>query len=88
MTFKQWINDFDTVSDDIRHVVLRPDFPEEDRYLDMLSCIEQTSVNSKVFFESFEFVFDWCCDKIEMISSQCDHLDSPVAAEDSFFMPR
>ena len=49
MTFKQWINDFDTVSDDIRHVVLRPDFPEEDRYLDMLSCIEQTSVNSKVF---------------------------------------
>ena len=49
VTFKQWINDFDTVSDDIRHVVLRPDFPKEDRYLDMLACIEQTSVNSKVF---------------------------------------
>lgn len=49
MTFKQWINDFDTVSDDIRHVVLHPDFPEEDRYLDMLAYIEQTSVNSKVF---------------------------------------
>ena len=49
MTFKQWINDFDTVSDDIRHVVLHSDFPEEDRYLDMLAYIEQTSVNSKVF---------------------------------------
>ncbi len=49
MTFKQWINDFDTVPDDVRHIVLRPDFPEEDRYLDMLAYIEQTSVNSKVF---------------------------------------
>ena len=41
MTFKQWINDFDTVPDDVRHIVLRPDFPEEDRYLDMLAYIEQ-----------------------------------------------
>lgn len=49
MTFKQWINDFDTVPDDVRHIVLRPDFPEEDRYLDMLAYIEKTSVNSKVF---------------------------------------
>ena len=49
MTFKQWINDFDTVPDDVRHIVLRPDFPEEDRYLDMLAYIEQTIVNSKVF---------------------------------------
>ena len=49
VTFKQWINDFDTVPDDVRHIVLRPDFPEEDRYLDMLAYIEQTSVNSKVF---------------------------------------
>ena len=29
MTFKQWINDFDTVSDDIRHVVLHPDFRDD-----------------------------------------------------------
>ena len=49
MTFKQWINDFDTVPDDVRHIVLRPDFPEEYRYLYMLAYIEQTSVNSKVF---------------------------------------
>ena len=53
MTFKQWINDFDTVPDDVRHIVLRPDFPEEDRYLDMLAYIEQTSVNSKVFLSLF-----------------------------------
>lgn len=49
MTFKQWIIDFDAAPDDVRSIVLHPDFLEEDRYLDMLAYIEQTSVNSKFF---------------------------------------